>query len=219
MPDDPNESDADLAKLASQTSDIYERNAARFDRERPKRLHERSWLDRFCALLPDGGRILDLGCGAGEPFYFYLTGRGYSVTGVDQAEAMLTIAKARFPDGDWRRADMRELDLPDRFDGILGWNSFFHLMPDEQRSTLDRLVAHMTETGALMLTVGPKAGEVVGRVGDDRVYHSSLSPDEYRVRLADLGLRVVDFVAEDPACDQQTVLLARRGAGSTKFID
>lgn len=202
--------EADLARLASETQDIYERNAARFDRERPKGLHERAWLDRFCALLPQRGRILDLGCGAGDPFYTYLTDAGYSVTGIDRADAMLTIAKARFPDGDWRRADMRVLDLSDRFDGILGWNSFFHLTQDEQRATLDRLGMHLKETGVLMLTVGPRAGEAVGRVGDDRIYHSSLSPDEYRARLADLGLRVVHFVAEDPACDRQTVLIARR---------
>ncbi|MEM1049749.1 MAG: class I SAM-dependent methyltransferase [Pseudomonadota bacterium] len=211
MPDDPITNETDLTKLASQTLDIYERNAARFDRERPKHLHERGWLDRFCALLPERARILDLGCGAGDPFYPYLAGRGYSVTGIDQAEAMLAIARAHFPDGDWRHADMRVLDLSERFDGIFGWNSFFHLTPAEQRTTLDRLGAHLTDGGALMLTVGPRAGDVVGWVGDDQVYRSSLSPAEYQDRLSGLGLRIVDFVAEDPDCDFHTVLLAKKG--------
>ena len=60
----------------------------------------------------------------------------------------------------------------------------------------------------LLLTVGPDRGEVDGRIGDDRVYHASLSPDEYRSILESVGLRIVDFVAEDPTCDFRTVLLA-----------
>lgn len=45
-------SDAQLAELALTTQAVYERNAARFDAERPKGLHERVWLDRFAAGLP-----------------------------------------------------------------------------------------------------------------------------------------------------------------------
>lgn len=44
------------------------------------------------------------------------------------------------------------------------------------------------------------------------VYHASLSPTDYETRLGELGMRVVRFVAEDPACDHASVLLAREGA-------
>jgi len=196
--------------LAGATRDVYERNAARFDAERPKRLHERAWLDRFLARVPSGAKLLDLGCGAGEPIAAHLASRGYAVTGVDFSRAMLDLARARFPDADWRWSDIRTLDLGEQFDGIIGWNSFFHLTPDEQRQTLPRLAAHLAPGGALMLTVGPEAGEVLGHVGDDRVYHSSLSPEEYREILEQLGLRIARFTAEDPQCDMQTVLLAHR---------
>lgn len=201
-----------LRDLATSTGAVYERNARRFDAERSKGLHERGWLDRFLALLPKGksggGAILDLGCGAGDPIAAYFVGQGHGVTGVDASRAMLDLARARFPDGDWRQGDMRRLDLPERFDGIVGWNSFFHLTPTEQRATLPRLAAHLKRGGALMLTVGPEAGEVAGHVGDDSVYHSSLAPEDYEAILADRGLRIVRFVKEDPDCDLQTVLLA-----------
>lgn len=42
------------------------------------------------------------------------------------------------------------------------------------------------------------------------MYHSSLSPTEYRRILAEFGLTVVDFVLEDSSCDYATVLLARK---------
>jgi SAM-dependent methyltransferase len=203
-------SDGDLRALAARTRQTYEKHAARFDAERPKRLHEKAWLDRFAALLPSDGAILDLGCGAGDPIAAYFTAAGFTVTGVDVAEAMIALAKARFPAGDWRHGDMRTLALDEQFDGIIAWNSFFHLTPEEQHEALTRIAAHLAPGGALLLTVGPAAGEVVGHVGGDEVYHSSLNPEEYAAILERHGISVVQFVAEDPECGLQTVLLAQR---------
>ncbi|MEW5424208.1 class I SAM-dependent methyltransferase [Amorphus sp. 3PC139-8] len=202
----------DLASLATQTQAVYERNAARFDAERAKVLFEQAWLDRFLNGLPVGAAILDLGCGTGDPIAHYMEARGFRVTGVDASQAMIALAREKRPDRDWRVADMRALDLGQRFDGIVGWDSFFHLTRDEQRVVLPLLARHLSTGGRLMLTVGPEDGEVDGHVGDDRVYHSSLSPAAYRVLLAGHGLTVIDFVAEDPDCDFHTILLARKDA-------
>ncbi|MDP3526739.1 MAG: class I SAM-dependent methyltransferase [Hoeflea sp.] len=199
-----------LAVLATQTVEIYERNAAHFDAERTRALMEKPWLDRFAALLPQGGSVLDAGCGSGDPIAAYLANLGLRVTGVDAAQAMIDLAREAFPHGDWRQADLRRLDLGQTFDGVIGWDSFFHLTPEEQRATLVRLDAHLAPQGALMLTVGPEAGEVAGHVGDDPVYHASLSLEDYDAALASLGLRILEFVRQDPDCGCHTVLLARK---------
>jgi SAM-dependent methyltransferase len=200
----------DIAHLAALTQEVYERNAARFDAERSKGLHERPWIDRLLRGAPPGGSVLDLGCGAGDPIAAYIAGAGFAVTGFDASRAMLDLARRATPDGDWRLGDMRALDLPERFDRIIGWNSFFHLMRDEQRAVLPRLAAHLAPGGALMLTVGPGNGEVDGHVGDDRVYHSSLTRVEYAAILGREGLTITDYVAEDPDCAGQTVFIARK---------
>tara|TARA_R110000751_G_scaffold307889_2_gene433694 strand:+ start:20360 stop:20980 length:621 start_codon:yes stop_codon:yes gene_type:complete len=202
--------DDDLSRLASRTQAVYERNAQRFDAERPKGLHERLWLDRFLDGLPPGGKILDLGCGAGMPIAAYFIGKGFAVTGLDASAAMIQLAKNVMPDGDWREGDMRGLDLNETFDGIIGWNSFFHLTRPEQRDVLPRLARHLETNGRLMLTVGPENGEAVGQVGDDRIYHASLSPDEYASILLVNQLAIKDFVIEDPQCYFQTILLAQK---------
>lgn len=187
---------------------IYERHAAGFDRHRGKRLIERAWLDRLCALVPDGGHILDLGCGAGEPVAQYLIEQGYEVTGVDFAAPMLDIARVRFPNARWVHADMRALDLGEQFAGIVGWDSFFHLNMDEQRSLIPLLAQHLKPGGGLLLTVGPSAGEVTGTVEGETVYHASLSRDEYEALLNAAGLVIAAYAAEDPDCDCHSVLLA-----------
>jgi len=204
------EADVDMAALARTTQAVYERQAARFDAERPKVLIERGWLDRFLDLVPTAGHILDVGCGAGEPVARYLMERDRRVSGLDASSAMLALVRARFPDAVWHRGDMRSFELAERFDGIVAWDSFFHLTRDEQRSVLPRLTRHLAPGGALLLTVGPAEGEVTGHVGGELVYHASLSPEEYREILAAQDLGVVDFVTEDPECDGHTVLLARK---------
>ena len=196
--------------MAARTQEIYERRAAQFDAERSKSLHERHWLDRFLALVEPGGRILDLGCGAGDPVAGYFMSQGFGVLGVDASHEMISLARRRYPDGDWRVGDMRELDVSKSFDGIVGWNSFFHLTPDEQRDVLVRIGRHLNPGAALMLTVGVEAGEVIGHVGGEVVYHASLAPDEYRAILGQQAVEVVEFVFEDPECAGQTVLLARK---------
>jgi SAM-dependent methyltransferase len=162
--------------------------------------------------LPDKGSVLDAGCGTGDPIAKYFIELGYSVTGIDYSRSMIELARERFPHADWLVTDMTQLDLETTFDGIIGWHSFFHLTPDQQRNTMKCFVAHLKPKGALMLTVGTQEGEVAGHVCGEEVYHSSLSPEEYRQILNNLGLEIVDFVFEDPECDYATVLLARNRA-------
>jgi len=198
--------------IEKQTLDVYRRNAEAFDQQRHKGLHERGWLERFAALLPPGGSVLDVGCGAAEPIAQYFIDEGFQVTGLDFSEPMIELAQARYPENDWICCDMREFDLQQRFDGIIAWNSFFHLTKDDQRSVLDRFVHHLAMGGVLMITVGPEEGEVLGHVNGEEVYHASLAPEEYTSILTQSGLHVVEFVFEDETCDFQTVLLAKRGA-------
>ncbi len=190
--------------------DVYEQEAATYDAQRSRALFEARWLARFAASLPSGGRVLDLGCGAGEPIAQWFIAENFRVTGVDFAGAMLEIARSRWPAGDWRQCDMRQLDLGETFDGIVAWNSFFHLTPQEQRLMLARMARHLTSGGQLLLTVGPKKGEAIGTVGGRPVYHASLSPAEYAGLLQEQGLRLTGFLAEDPECDSHSVLMARK---------
>lgn len=199
-----------MALIAATTHAVYERNAIRFDRERSKSLFERAWIDRFLSRIPTSGHVLDVGCGSGRPIADYIIQQGVRLTGVDFSKAMLEIATARHPAGDWRVADMRTLHLPERFDGIIAWDSFFHLTPAEQRSTLPRIAKHLKSGGVFLTTAGPTEGEGIGRVGDDPVYHSSLSPDGYSEVCSSCGLTLIDFQAEDPTCDYHSVVLAKR---------
>ena len=121
-----------LNAIEKNTRGIYDRNARLFDSERSKRLEEKSWLDRFSDLLPKSAKVLDVGCGAGEPIARYLIGKVFEIEGLDFSRTMLEIIRGRFPDQRWHRMDMRTLSLSTRFEGIIAWHSFFHLNHDDQ---------------------------------------------------------------------------------------
>lgn len=204
----------DFKAIHAQNISVYEVYASGWDLHRSRSLNEQLWLDKFTAVVKPHGHILDVGCGGGDPIAKYFIERGFALTGIDAAQAMLTIAKARFSNVTWIQADMRSLNLNQTFDGIVAWNSFFHLNPAEQRLTLKRFFTHLKPKGALLLTVGHKAGEVLGRVEGQDVYHSSLAPSEYERILHKAGFTQVEYVAQDPRCGRHSILLANRSEDS-----
>ena len=191
---------------------LYEENAAAWDAQRGRDLFERPWIERFAALLPPGARILDLGCGMGEPIAAYFIARGFQVTGVDSSTSLIGMARVRQPAHEWIVSDMRALELGRGFHGLLAWHSFFHLPPDDQRPMFERFAAHLSPGGVLMFTSGSEEGEAIGEWQGEPLYHGSLDSAEYRARLESNGFEVLDHVVGDPGCGHATIWLARKHA-------
>ncbi|KRQ94202.1 methyltransferase [Bradyrhizobium jicamae] len=198
------------SKEAEAIIDLYQRKALDWIESRARtKLIEKPWLDRFRALLPPAGPILDLGCGSAEPMAAYLIGLGHPVTGVDSSPAMIDACRKHFPRQEWIVADMRKLALQRRFSGILAWDSFFHLSYDDQRRMFPVFREHAAPGAALMFTSGPVHGEAIGNFGGEPLYHASLDPAEYRSLLDQIGFRVVSHVVEDSDCGGHTIWLAQ----------
>jgi SAM-dependent methyltransferase len=188
---------------------LYQRHARAWAHDRGNRLFETAWLDRFCDLLPTGATVLDIGCGSGEPIARYLIELGYAVTGVDSSSEMIAICEGHFPCRDWRIADMRALSLGRTFNGILAWDSFFHLCPDDQRRMFPVFRKHAALRATLMFTSGPSHGEAIGAYQGEPLYHASLDSAEYYALLDRNGFEVVTHVIEDPNCGLHTIWLAQ----------
>jgi SAM-dependent methyltransferase len=198
--------DADADKI----TDLYERHAHEYVADRRSvGWNESAWLDRFSALLPQGGSILDIGCGSGEPIARYLIDQGFAVDGVDTSPTLIAICRGRFPQRSWHVADMRALALEDTFDGLLAWDSFFHLAHDDQRRMFPIFKRHASPGAALMFTSGVSHGEAIGSYRGEPLYHASLALEEYRTLLKSTGFRVVAHIVEDPNCGGHTIWLAQ----------
>jgi SAM-dependent methyltransferase len=203
-----------MSKIADNIIPLYETHAQRWDHIRrsntAKGLMEADWLKRFTGLLPQQGAVLDCGCGAGEPMAGHLIREGFQITGIDSSSSMIGICRERFPQHQWLVADMRALTLPQQFNGILAWDSFFHLQRDDQRRMFPRFAALTADHAVLMFTSGTSNGEAIGTFEGQPLYHSSLAPEEYRALLSENGFDVVQYVENDPRCGNHTIWLCRK---------
>lgn len=195
---------------ADQVVSLYEAHADAWDALRRRHFPETAWLDRFLALVPAGrASILDIGCGAGDPIARHCIERGHRVTGLDAAPSLVGLCKARFPDHDWLVGDMRTMAFGRTFDGIIAWNSFFHLPPADQPGMFPIFRRHAKPNSVLVFTSGTGHGEAIGTFQGEPLYHASLDPGDYRQLLASNGFDIVSHVAEDPDCGGSTIWVAR----------
>jgi SAM-dependent methyltransferase len=202
-----------MQELADRIIDHYERHALDWDADRNLCVdpwNDKPWHERFVSALPAGASVLDLGCGSGSPVARYLVECGLRVTGVDSSPTLVSLCEQRLRDQEWLVQDMRSLQLSRQFDGVLAWDSFFHLRPDDQRRMFSVFARHAAPSAVLMFNSGPAYGEVVGEYRGDPLYHASLSPDEYTALLTGIGFEVIAHAADDwNTGGGRTVWLAR----------
>ena len=138
-----------------------------------------------------------------------MANRGLKVMGVDASPTLISLCRERMPDQDWVVADMRSVSLGTRFDGILAWDSLFHLKPDDQRRMFEVFARHSADPAVLMFNGGPSYGEAIGSYRGDPLYHASLEPAEYEEQLARIGFEITAHVVEDCRAGGRTAWLAR----------
>lgn len=199
-----------MTDLAGRIIAHYEKHAAAWDRDRQNSFwNDRVWHDRFIARLGGAATVLDLGCGPGRPVAQHMVERGLRVTGIDSSPAMIALCRKRLPDQEWIVGDMRQLALGRRFDGILAWDSYFHLNHADQRRMFAIFADHASAGAILMFNSGPQHGEGVGEYKGDPLYHASLSAAEYEALLAHHGFRVLAHIANDAEAGGRTAWLCR----------
>jgi len=203
-----------MSRLPELISQHYERHALSWDADRRAAAWiDKCWIDRFIGLLPESATILDLGCGGGVPVARALLAQGFQVTGIDSSPTLISLCSTRMPDQEWIIADMRSLNLGRRFDGILAWDSFFHLGHDDQRRMFSVFAAHAATGAILMFNAGSSHGEVVGSYRGDPLYHASLDAVEYRRLLGSVGFEIVDHSVNDPENGGRIAWIARAASG------
>jgi SAM-dependent methyltransferase len=200
-----------MTGLADKIIGHYEKHATAWDALRQScPWNDKIWHDRFIDALQQGAHVLDLGCGPGRPIAQHMIDHGLRVTGIDSSPAMIALCRGCLPGHEWLVADMRQLALGRRFDGILAWDSFFHLDPTAQRQMFTVFDAHASAGAVLMFNTGPEHGEAIGEFGGDPLYHASLAPSEYEALISRSGFEVILHKANDPAAGGRTAWLCRR---------
>lgn len=106
-----------------------------------------------------GGRVLELGCGAGR-LTGYLTELSDDVLGIDISPAMLDYCRERYPDAAFAEGDLRDLrGHPDgSLDAIVGANNVLDVLDDgERRAALGGFRGALKPGGLLVFSAHNRA--------------------------------------------------------------
>ncbi|NIZ15598.1 trans-aconitate 2-methyltransferase [Phaeobacter sp. HF9A] len=140
----------------------------------------------FVAGLPEGGTVLDLGCGPGH-WAARLRDDGYRVAAVDASPEMAAYAQATYGI-EVSVADFEDIAVEAMFDGIWAFFSLLHVPRDDFPTHLLRLRRALKPGGRF--TLGMKLGEGEGRDELGRFY-SYYRTEELQDILGVLGFTVL----------------------------
>lgn len=133
----------------------YDAVSLRYDEAYGAETKYRAWLSDLGRRLPDGGTVLDLGCGSGVPVARTLAAAGYRVTGIDISEVQIRRARERVPQAEFIHADAAAATFDaDSFDAVVSFYSLIHLPLAEQPPLLRRIAGWLRPGGWFMATTG-----------------------------------------------------------------
>jgi len=108
--------------------EIYNRFAVTYENNRDQFDVSHIFDEFYNALNLPTGNLLDLGCGAGEPFARWFIEHDWNVTGVDFSPKMLELARRYVPQMNAICADINQVEFDkSTFDAITAIYSLFHV--------------------------------------------------------------------------------------------
>ena len=186
-----------LRDIYDEFADVYESNRGLFDMS--------PVLESFFAgLVRPKGRLLDLGCGAGEPFPRYFLDRGWEVYGVDFSKKMLHLAAQYAPGMHTICDDMLEVEFaPAQFDALTCIYSLFHVPRARHPELFAKFRRWLRPGGQVLFTyatreyTGAAAFEGEKEFMGQQLFYSHTTPATLRAQLEEAGLAVRAFDFRD----------------------
>lgn len=143
-------------KLAMKTIDYYNQNADKFAAS-TFHLEMEEIYQPFTRYLPDGGSILDLGCGSGRDSLAFKK-LGYYVEAIDYSEAL--VRKARELTGiNVRKQSFYELSELNQYDGIWACASLLHCERKRLPEVLEKILKALKVNGICYMSFKYGAGD------------------------------------------------------------
>lgn len=112
----------------------------------------------FASRLPEGARLLDLGCGSGA--LARVLAERFEVVGVDISPEQLALARQAVPQATFVEADFTTLELEAAsFDGVCALYSITHVPREEHAGLFARIAAWLRPGGLFLASLSSRGSE------------------------------------------------------------
>jgi SAM-dependent methyltransferase len=117
----------------------------------------------FLNLIPDGGKILDAGCGSGRDTKAFLQ-RGYEVVAIDASKAMAEAAES-VTGLSVSVLKIQDIEFQDEFDGIWACASLLHVPRPELNDVFERFDRALRSEGVCYASFKEGSGDRIDEKG------------------------------------------------------
>ncbi len=162
------------------TLDYYNQNADAFV-EHTRDVPFEETQNKFMALIPKGGSILDFGCGAGRDTKLFLS-KGYNVEAIDGSPKLCKLT-SEYTGIQVKQMLFSDLNEKEKYDGIWACASTLHLPKDELKDVVRRMFDALKSDGYIYS--GFKYGNFEGLRGSGR-YFTDFTEETFEEFLKDI---------------------------------
>jgi cyclopropane fatty-acyl-phospholipid synthase-like methyltransferase len=179
------------------------------------------YVDKILEGLPSGAKVLDLGCGTGNPIAKHIIERGFRAVGVDQSKKLLEIARTVVPAAELIHADMVEVQFTEKFAAAVAWDSIFHVKRKHHSAIYRKLADSLEPGGRLLLSVGGLGAEdfnsddseaegITSDMFGHTFFYDAYAPRIARQLLEAEGFEMEVWEVDDPSSHGHIAVIARK---------
>ncbi len=168
----------------------------------------------FSRRLKPNSSILDVGCGTGYPIDFFLSERGFRITGIDSSAKMIEkAASLKLKNTEYHVAELFGFRTEEKFDAIIAFDCLWHICHDNQKYIYGTIASLIKKGGYFIFTHGKKDGEIYGEMMGQTFYYSALDAEEVKKILIYEGFEIISFTEnykERTTGDRELLVEARK---------
>jgi cyclopropane fatty-acyl-phospholipid synthase-like methyltransferase len=179
------------------------------DERRQQKVHPR--LTELLARIGPGGRVLDVGCGAGVPISSLIDEMGIGVIGVDISPRQIELARTNVPDGEFMVRDMLDLKQGEfEVDAVFSFYAVFHTPRESHAPILSVFASFLSEGGLLLVTMGADEWEGREDFFGAPMWWSHYGAKKNRQIVESSGFDVISDEIDPSGGERHQVIFARK---------